>query len=304
MAIEQFSADTKIVDVIDHPAFDGFGHLIFPVSKGRPGDDKTLADVPELIPHHHYVRTDTTVDVCNYFLKQANSGQRIFYDIYTEEEKAEDPRKKDTGLFFFKGKPGAPFGIVCAGGAFQYVGSMHASFPHCMAMAERGYNAFAIQYRTIGGNIGRKLAMEDLVAGLTLIFRHPEMFEVDLNCYSAWGESAGARMAAFIGSYGLQKYGGAPDLPKPGCVIMQYTKQVCYSEDEVPTAVFVGLDDLIADYRIMELRVNALRKQGVDVEFHTYPDLIHGWGMGYGTSAEGWFDDALAFWEKQRKEQK
>ena len=46
----------------------------------------------------------------------AESGDVIFYDIYTNEEKAADPAKADTGLFFFKGTPGAKFAICNAGG--------------------------------------------------------------------------------------------------------------------------------------------------------------------------------------------
>ena len=33
-------------------------------------------------------------------------------------------------------------------------------------------------------------------------------------------------------------------------------------------------------------------------EFHPYPQLGHGFGLGVGTTAEGWIDDATAFWAK------
>ena len=45
--------------------------------------------------------------------------------------------------------------------------------------------------------------------------------------------------------------------------------------------------------------IPALSAMGVDTEFHHYPGLGHGFGLGTGTAAEGWFDDAVAFWEKQ-----
>lgn len=38
--------------------------------------------------------------------KEVKAGKKIFYDIYTEAEKKRDPDKRDTGLFFFRGKPG------------------------------------------------------------------------------------------------------------------------------------------------------------------------------------------------------
>jgi acetyl esterase/lipase len=47
----------------------------------------------------------------------------------------------------------------------------------------------------------------------------------------------------------------------------------------------------------MEKRVAALRSVGAEVEFHRYSDLGHGFGAGTGTSAEGWLDRAVRFWE-------
>ena len=104
-------------------------------------------------------------------------------------------------------------------------------------------------------------------------------------------------MAAYLGSYGPVEFGGN-DVPKPGTVVMQYTGHTDYTNEEPPTFVIVGEDDGIADWRIMEQRVNALAAMGVDTEFHKYPNLGHGFGLGIRTSAEGWIDDAVAFWEK------
>lgn len=72
-------------------------------------------------------------------------------------EKAADPAKEDTGLFFFKGNPGERFAVCNAGGAFAYVGAMHDSFPHALELSKQGYNAFALIYRP-----GAQTACEDL----------------------------------------------------------------------------------------------------------------------------------------------
>ena len=50
----------------------------------------------------------------------------------------------------------------------------------------------------------------------------------------------------------------------------------------------------------MQARQDALVDQGVPTEFHVYEGLRHGFGLGVDTVAEGWIDDALAFWEAQR----
>jgi acetyl esterase/lipase len=47
----------------------------------------------------------------------------------------------------------------------------------------------------------------------------------------------------------------------------------------------------------MEKRVEALRKSGTAVEYRKYTNLGHGFGLGKGTSAEGWVFEAIRFWE-------
>ena len=80
---------------------------------------------------------------------------------------------------------------------------------------------------------------------------------------------------------------------------MQYTGLSEYSELDPPTYACVGDRDGIANWRIMQARLNAMQSIGIDTEFHVYSGLGHGFGLGTGTSAEGWIDDAVAFWEKQ-----
>jgi predicted esterase len=65
----------------------------------------------------------------------------------------------------------------------------------------------------------------------------------------------------------------------------------------------VGENDGIASWRTMERRINALKAARIDTEFHKYPNLGHGFGLGTGTEAEGWLDDAVAFWERQINKQ-
>jgi predicted alpha/beta superfamily hydrolase len=104
-------------------------------------------------------------------------------------------------------------------------------------------------------------------------------------------------MAAYLGSYGPAGYGG-DDLPRPGTVVMQYTGHTDYTKDDPPTFAVVGENDGIANWRTMEQRVNNLKAAGIDTEFYKYPNLGHGFGLGIGTTAEGWLYDATRFWEK------
>ena len=287
---QPFTTDTAVSDVINDPAFGDYGRLIFPVNTGYYSGD-TLGDLR--LTWYSNIDSDKTVEIANYMKTHAQAGETIFYDIYTEEEKAADPGKADTGLFFFKGSPGEKFAVCNAGGGFAYVGAMHDSFPHALELSKMGYNAFALIYRP-----GWDTAMEDLSRAISFIFAHADELEVDTDCYSLWGGSAGARMAADVGSYGTAAFGG-DDLPQAGCVVMQYTGHSEWQKTDPPTYVCVGTSDGIANWRTMQRRLDAMSAAGIPTEFHAYEGLSHGFGLGTGTVAEGWINDAVAFWEQQ-----
>jgi acetyl esterase/lipase len=79
---------------------------------------------------------------------------------------------------------------------------------------------------------------------------------------------------------------------------MAYTGHSEVADHEPPTFAVVGERDGIASPAVMERRVAALRRTGTEVEFLRYSDLGHGFGPGTGTSAEGWLDRAIRFWEQ------
>lgn len=115
--------------------------------------------------------------------------------------------------------------------------------------------------------------------------------------YSLWGGSAGARMAAYLGSYSTQGFIHATH-ERPAAVIMGYTGHSEYTQNDPPTYVIIGEDDAIASPATMHRRVENLQALGIDAEFHLLPDLRHGFGLGIGTTAEGWEKNAVRFWEK------
>lgn len=219
-----YTKSTKVVDVINDPVFEEYGRLIFPVDQ-RIDDDLKLQDVDDILIWYNNVNPDKTVEIANYLKTQAASGEQIFYDIYTEEEKERDPEKEDTGLFFFRGERNAKTAVINAGGGFVYVAAMHDSFPQALELSKKGYNAD----------------------------------------YSLWGGSAGARMAAWLGSYGTQTF-GEDAYPAPAAVIMQYTGLSEIIGEEPPTYACVGTNDGIASYRTVETYINRIKNSSVEKE--------------------------------------
>lgn len=287
---KRFTANTNVWDVIHDTDFKGYGRLIFPADKAID-DTLRLSEVGSILNWYNYVNAARTVEIVNYMKAKAAAGERIFFNIYKDEEKAADPSKGNTGLFFFRGSPGGKTAIVNAGGGFQYVGAMHDSFPHALELSKRGYNAFALIYRP-----GADTGCEDLARSIAFIHEHADELKVDAAAYSLWGGSAGARLAAWLGSYGTAAYGEV-EHPRPAAVIMQYTGLSEVSGTEPPTYACAGTSDDIASYRTMLSRIDQIKANGTDAEIDLFDSLLHGFGLGEGTIAEGWIDHAIRFWE-------
>ena len=227
-------------------------------------------------------------------IDDANAGRTVFYNIYTDAEMDAEPSRRNTGVFFFRGKPGAPFAVIAPGGGFAYVGSLHEGFPYAVEISNRGYNAFVLKYRV---GRGGSVATEDLAAALSFIIRNAGVLGVATTEYSLWGSSAGARMAAAIGSHGTARFGGigpaeaisrGDGLHGSFGVLGRRTAHLCHRRR-------AGRN---ASPAVMERRVAALRRAGADVEYHRYRGVGHGFGLGAGTTAEGWIADAVRFWAR------
>lgn len=288
----QFTENSTIGDVKKYFGGDA-GRLLFPVD--RPFEDtETLSQITNSGHYLWYsdLNVSTTVALVNSLAKQ-QAVRPIFYHIYSEQEIGQHPSRRNTGIYLFSGQPHAPFTINNAGGGFYYVAGMQDSFPHAMEISKRGYNAFTLIYRP-------ETPYEDLAQAIQFIEDHAEELQVDPHHYSLWGGSAGARMAAELGNLDVfRSLTGRDDIPQADAVIMQYTGYGKVSPADAPTYVNVGTSDWIADWRGMKQRLFYLDKIGIPTEFHLYNGLQHGYGLGIGTEAEGWINDAIAFWERQ-----
>ncbi len=292
MNASDITTKTKIRDIISAPGLGDWGRLLFPVNEVYYSGD-TLGDLH--LTWYSHINPQKTVEIVRYVAERAENGEQVFFDIYSEAEKRADPAKQNTGLFFFRGKPGAKTAICNAGGGFAYVGAMHDSLPHALELSKKGYNAFALIYRPCA-----QTACQDLARAIAFLHKNAAKLGIDMAGYSLWGGSAGARMAAWLGSLGTE-YFGEQSYPRPAAVIMQYTGLSEVYGNEPPTYNCVGTNDGIASFKTMERRINAIKANGTDAQIEVFRGLGHGFGLGQGTVAEGWIDNAVKFWEKQNK---
>ncbi|CAD5366652.1 Esterase/lipase [Rubrivivax sp. A210] len=291
--------EDRISDLLQHPDLAGFARLLLPGGSVAVDPDMRLREVGSLMPYHSRVHPPEVVAALNRLIDDTRSGHVVFHDNYTAAEKHRDPSLEATGLFFLRGRPGAPFALVAPGGGFSYVATLHEGLPYALQINRRGYNAFVLVYRVGQGGAP---ATRDLAVALSHVVRHAAELAVSSRDWSLWGSSAGARMVAAIGTHGTHgtaAYGG-DELPRPAAVVMAYTGHseiARQGETDPPTFVIAGEQDRIAPEDVMERRVAALRRAGARVEYRRYAGVGHGFGAGTGTSAEGWIDDAIRFWE-------
>lgn len=72
-------------------------------------------------------------------------------------------------------------------------------------------------------------------------------------------------------------------------------------DGEPPTFFSYTLEDTVigeANVAAIAQSVEAYEALGIPVAVHTYTGVDHGYGTGGGTTAEGWMEEAAAFWER------
>ena len=298
---KHITTNSRIYDVMAHPAFGDWGHLIFPWDgTSRYSSSMTMKAVPELHLWHTNRNVQSMVDGVNRMIDDRNAGFQVFYDIYTDKEKAADTSKKLTGLFFFRGEPGKPFAVICPGGGFYYVGSLHEGFPLAMELNKSGFNAFVLKYRV---GQGETVASRDLIAAVNYIQAYAAELEVAKENYSLWGGSAGAIMCSNV-TYGEGGIRRPQELLSPAASIIAYTYYAgnpAFTRDDPAAYFIVGTEDWIVPWRDVKERAEEMEAAGIPVECHILKHTQHGFGVGTGTPAEGWMDQAVSFWRKNMK---
>ena len=291
-----FTLSSTVKEVLNDEHLKDFARLLFPIDLNFP-EHLTLDEISDskYFVWYSNIKADQTVEIINYLKNEVIIGHQVYYPIYTSSQIEKDSSKINAGLFFFRGKPFEKFALMCAGGGFMYVASMHDSFPHALFASQKGYNSFALIYRV-------DHPYEDCVQAIHYIIDHSELLKVSKIDYSLWGGSAGARIATQCGNKNvLKRLSNREDIKSTSAVILQYTGYSNVSINDAPTYACCGIQDRIASYLIMKQRHTELKKLGINSEFHAYNGLDHGFGLGIDTVAEGWILDALRFWETQTK---
>ena len=220
-----------------------------------------------------------------------------------------------------------PVAIICPGGGYRRICSFIEGHPYAKALNRMGFHAVVFYYRV------REQALfpnpqDDLARAVREVLSHARDWKLDTTGYSLWGSSAGGHLAGSFGteSMGYKHY----HLPKPGAIILSYPVvsmgdkahpgsrnfllglhptqdqiQKTSLEHQItpaypPTFLWWGDQDECVDPDNSRMLQKALEEHHIPCQCREYPKVTHGVGLGKGLPCQGWFEDAVTFWEKAR----
>lgn len=216
-----------------------------------------------------------------------------------------------------------PFVLILPGGAYTsaiYSGQEGAGYAEYIR--NLGWNAFVLEYST---KMQHPAPLEDISLALEIIEQNKDFFGVSMENYAVCGSSAGGHLAASwcTKDIGYPVYGK----PRPSAAILVYPvisfleesdgetqknllgdessdelKHLLSIEEHVdgdypPTYLWVFVEDALKTNT--ELMEKALDEAGVEHITRYFTGGRHGMGLAEGTEAEGWLNEAIAFWQKQ-----
>lgn len=252
-------------------------------------------------------------------IMEVNAMHRLYPEAICGE------KKNDVVLFDFHVKDGAPWVMICAGGAYVSVCSIAEGFPIAARFNELGINAFVLNYR-VNEKVLFPHPIDDLAVGIKYVFDNIEKLKVSAD-YAVCGFSAGGHL---VGCWGLKSCGyKAYKLPAPAALmpiypVVDFTSMpnkailvlafgrgydesqirqydVLYNIDrEYPPCYIVQCkDDKTVPYANSERLYQKLNGNHIDCKLELGEKGGHGFGEGKGTDVSGWIDRAADFFKSQ-----
>jgi len=322
--------DTPMTELRANPSIIGAGLYTYNQEQDDPRDIRKW----ENTTLREYVNSYTAEDCAkgiNRMIENYNSGIQITYKLYTEDEIAAVPTRQKAEIYYFPGsKKNGKYVLVVGGNAIHTSAEMREGVSTAEWLNELGYTAFVLRYR-IGRQAEDNAPLEDVARAVQYITDHAEQFGVDPEDYALLAYSSGGQIAGLFGSssdtLGYKAYG----VSKPGALLLGYPVNNFFelkpawgllidpyadgpryfdynvsdfiTPDYPPTYHWYGKKDLM----LLALNLHeqspkleqSLEKNHVPHEYRVFEQPGHGAATGEGTDADGWLNDAVAFWEAQ-----
>ena len=201
--------------------------------------------------------------------------------------------------------------IVIPGGGYNFVSIENEGFPVAQALAEAGYSAFVLKYRTTVTDrepegfltqtsetfrgLGKTRlqdhppAVADLASAIAAVQQHCEKKGCDPEQIGVIGFSAGARSIIRL----LESHPAAADLHNAALIYPPTIDAIVAPDYSVPLFVAIAADDPLFKQGKLHLPEAWLANHG-SLEFHLYAEGGHGFGtLKDGVTASHWAEPYL-----------
>jgi len=268
----------------------------------------------------------------NFLISRRKAGEITTIPIWQGVNEEARSMTKSVVLvpFIIKDKKNAPCVIICPGGGYERVSFHNEGIPVAHALNERGFNAFVLNYR-IAPNY-YPIPQMDLVRGIKFVRANYEKLNINPEDLTIMGFSAGAHLCGTVAA----SYDRVPDethrydhiSARPDQVCLCYpvssfindahkgsvlnhlgsereaalrkelSVELMLTQDYPPTYLWACTDDPVVNVNNTINLERAMESLDVPHRMKLFLSGGHGIGLGEGTLAEGWLNDALDFLKK------
>lgn len=334
----EITEKTRLEEVLKAPWAAGWEHMIDPgldsllqdmlretgqdsPLSGRSFVQLRLEEVPQVLPAW---LVPPLAEGLRFLQRKAQQGP-VFYHIWDEEARKEDPSKEATGISAFPMPGDRPFFLICPGGGYSSVCSVAEGFPIAMRLNELGYSAFILQYR-VGEHAKNLNPLQDLAQAVRFLCANKERFGITQMDYRLVGFSAGGHLAALFAT----EHEGAAALGVPAAkgialgypvvtmgaythpgsrelfagkqadeeTIARFSIENRITPAYPPVFLWQCDEDDTVPVENSQMLADALERSGVPYCREMFEGSAHGWGLATGTVAEGWVDRAVTFFSQ------
>lgn len=268
----------------------------------------------------------------NLIIDNYNAGVKVTYQVYTEEEIAQDDSLGCVQLFYYPAEtPNAKTAIVVPGNMLTVTSEMGEGGSTAYELHQKGYAVFVLRYRTFL-DLEDNQPLQDLARAVQRVTSLGSELNIRTRDYAIVGYSSGGQLAGVFANkeYGYGRYG----VQKPAVLLLGYPVvnfaevKAAYklmadpdrcgwhyydssiadmvTDDYPPVFFWYGKNDAVLLWMFKNVQgpalKTALEKHNVPYVEKIFENAPHSIGTGIGTDAEGWLNDAAAFWEQHTAE--
>ena len=320
-------------EIRSNPGIVGSGITTYDRSDGDIWLTRKLNENKTLLEYAGAPQAEDCAAALNLAIENYNRGVQVTWQLYSREEIAEDPSLGAAQLYYFPAEqPNAKYVLSIGGNGDITTGIMGEAMAAVPELHEKGYTVFVLRHR-IFMDAGDDAPIQDAKAALKLINDNAEQFGVQREDYALLGFSSGGQILSLLASeneqYGCRSIG----VHQPAALLLAYPVNNFFELKPVYSAImdtgsfdrhfyWLNISDVVTagfpptyywcskDDAILKamnwdaqcpLLEEALTRAGVPHEGKYYDGVPHAVGTAHGTAAEGWLDDAIAFWESHMK---